>query len=81
MFEEGLNKSDGEKIPTVILFTEHVRKMSLQSDKGTEQVRWTRLDLEQVQPVWPVCNIGLTGKTDFSTLLEFSSLSSFLESL
>jgi hypothetical protein len=46
MFEEGLNKSDGDKIPTVILFTEHVRKMSLQSDKGTRQVRWTRLDLE-----------------------------------
>jgi hypothetical protein len=52
MSGEGLDKSGGVQIPTVIKFTVHVwsktghvQKTSLESGKGT------RLVLEQVQPV------------------------------
>jgi hypothetical protein len=52
--------------------------MSLEADKETRQVQWTGLALGQVQPV---CNTGLIGRTEFSTLLEFGFLTSLLESL
>jgi hypothetical protein len=69
------------QISTVILFTGHVQEMALEVGKGTGQVRWTGLALGLVKPVWPVCNTGLTGMTDFSTLLEFCFLTSLMESL
>jgi len=49
--------------------------------KRAGQVRWARLALGEIQPVWPGCNTGLTGRTDFSTLLEFGFLTSLMESL
>jgi hypothetical protein len=51
MSGEGPNKSGGVQITTVIKFTGHVRKMFLESSKGTGQVRWTGFVLEQVQLV------------------------------
>jgi hypothetical protein len=52
----GLDKSGGVQIPTIILFTGHVWsktrqvwKTSLESGKGTRQVRWTGVALGQVQ--------------------------------
>jgi hypothetical protein len=55
--------------------------MSLKPDKETGQVWWTGLALGQVQLVLPVCNTGLTGRIEFSTLLEFGFLTSLLKSL